>query len=55
MNEAATSKLIIRCTPDQKGGYVKAANQSGKKLETWVIEALDEKAAREKAERDSKK
>ncbi|EPH0213832.1 hypothetical protein OND23_005533 [Klebsiella oxytoca] len=55
MNEATTSKLIVRCTPDQKGGYVKAACKSGKKLEAWVIEALDEKAEREKADRDGKK
>ncbi|EEJ0284508.1 hypothetical protein QF52_003366 [Salmonella enterica subsp. enterica] len=51
----ATSKLIVRCTPDQKGGYVSAAQKAGKKLEAWVIEALDEKAAKEKAERESKK
>ncbi|WP_183070286.1 hypothetical protein [Salmonella enterica] len=55
MMTEATSKLIVRCTPDQKGGYVSAANKSGKKLEAWVIEALDEKIAREKAERENKK
>lgn len=51
----ATSKLIVRCTPDQKGGYVTAARKSGKNLESWVLEALDEKIAREKSERENKK
>ena len=38
----AASWLQVRCTPQQKARWVRAAG--GKKLSAWVVRALDEAA-----------
>ena len=40
-----SSVLTIRCTPQEKGSWVKAAH--GQKLAVWVTDALNEAANKE--------
>lgn len=38
----ATSHLHMRCRPDQKKAWLKAAMEDGMRLSEWICETLDE-------------